>query len=62
VQRISVVTLHGPSLDKFIVPAAEFVDDENPQNYIGMTYKESLEANGGNEIDVQSSLDQIKLV
>ncbi|KAK2399327.1 2-oxoglutarate-dependent dioxygenase [Trifolium repens] len=62
VQRISVVTLHGPSLDKFVVPATEFVDDENPQKYIGMTYKESLEANGGNEIDVQSSLDQIKLV
>jgi len=27
-----------------------------------MTYKESLEANGGNEIDVESSLEQIKLV
>lgn len=61
VQRISVVTLHGPSLDKFIVPGTEFVDDENPQNYIGMTYKESLKANGGNEIGVQSSLEQIKL-
>ncbi|XP_045808623.1 2-oxoglutarate-dependent dioxygenase 19-like [Trifolium pratense] len=62
VQRISVVTLHGPPLDKFIVPATEFVDDENPQNYNGMTYKESLKANGNNEIDVKSSLDQIKLV
>ncbi|CAK8569465.1 unnamed protein product [Lathyrus sativus] len=62
VQRTSVVTLHGPSLDKFIVPDTKFVDDENPQNYIGMTYKESLEANGGSLIDVQSSLEQIKLV
>ncbi|RHN77742.1 putative flavanone 3-dioxygenase [Medicago truncatula] len=62
VQRISVVTLHGPSLDKFIAPATEFVDDKNPMNYIGMTYKESLVANGGNVIDVESSLEQIKIV
>ncbi|KAK7294511.1 hypothetical protein RJT34_17400 [Clitoria ternatea] len=46
VQRISVVTLHGPSQDK----------------YRGMTYKESLVANGGDEIDVQSSIQQLRLV
>ncbi|XP_058727152.1 1-aminocyclopropane-1-carboxylate oxidase-like [Vicia villosa] len=62
VKRISIVTLHGPSLDKFIVPDTKFVDDENPQNYIGMTYKKSLEANGNKPIDAQSSLEQIKLV
>ncbi|CAL5206065.1 unnamed protein product [Lathyrus oleraceus] len=61
VQRISIVTLHGPSLDKFVVPDTKFVDDENPQTYIGMTYRESLEANGDNLIDLQSSLELIKL-
>ncbi|XP_020224720.1 flavanone 3-dioxygenase 3 [Cajanus cajan] len=62
VQRISVVTLHGPALDKFISPSTEFVDRENQQKYQGMTYKESLEANGGDEIDVQSSLEKLRLV
>ncbi|KAG5129175.1 hypothetical protein JHK84_035572 [Glycine max] len=62
VPRISVVTLHGPALDKFISPGVEFVDEEHPQNYHGMTYKESLEANGGDQIDVQSSLDKLRLV
>ncbi|CAK8569464.1 unnamed protein product [Lathyrus sativus] len=61
VQRISIATLHGPSLDKFIVPDTKFIDDESPQSYIGMTYKESLEANGDSPIDVQSSLELIKL-
>ncbi|KAL9331002.1 hypothetical protein ACSQ67_000612 [Phaseolus vulgaris] len=61
VPRISVVTLHGPELDKFISPAVEFVDEEHPQKYHGMTYKESLEANGGDDIDVQSSLEKLKI-
>lgn len=62
VQRFTVVTVHGPSLDKVISPCSEFVDEEHPQGYRGMTYKESLEANGDDEIDVQSSLEQVKLV
>ncbi|XP_027368299.1 flavanone 3-dioxygenase 3-like [Abrus precatorius] len=62
VQRISVVTLHGPALDKFISPGTEFIDEEHPQKYRGLTYKESLEASGGDEIDVQSSLEQLRLV
>ncbi|BAT82175.1 hypothetical protein LR48_Vigan07g227200 [Vigna angularis] len=62
VPRISVVTLHGPQLAKFISPGVEFVDEEHPQSYHGMTYKESLEANGGDEIDVQSSLDKIRFL
>ncbi|XP_027368300.1 1-aminocyclopropane-1-carboxylate oxidase 1-like [Abrus precatorius] len=62
VQRITVVTLHGPSLDKFIGPGTEFVNEENPQKYRGMTYKESLEANGGGEIDIHSALKQLRLV
>ncbi|KAI9097786.1 hypothetical protein K1719_025557 [Acacia pycnantha] len=42
--------------------APEFVNEEHPQAYVGMTYKQSLEANGGDEIDAQSSLDQIRLL
>ncbi|CAJ1971962.1 unnamed protein product [Sphenostylis stenocarpa] len=62
VPRISVVTLHGPALEKFISPSAEFIDEEHPQKYHGMTYKESLEANGGDDIDVQSSLDKLRFI
>ena len=61
VKRISVATLHGPSLDSFVSPAPEFVDESHPPMYRGMTYKQSLEANGGDEIDVQSSLEQIRV-
>ncbi|XP_028781576.1 flavanone 3-dioxygenase 3-like [Neltuma alba] len=61
VQRFTVVTLHGPSIDKFVAPAREFVDEDHPQAYLGMTYKQSLEAKGHNEIDVKSSLDKIRL-
>ncbi|KAG4403549.1 hypothetical protein AAZX31_01G125200 [Glycine max] len=62
VRRISVVGIHGPSLDKLISPSIEFVDEKHPQGYRGMTYKESLEVNGDDEIDVQSSLEQARLV
>lgn len=61
VKRISVATLHGPSLDAFVSPAPEFVDDSHPPAYRGMTYKQSLQANGSDEIDVQSSIEQIRL-
>ncbi|KAJ1390881.1 Oxoglutarate/iron-dependent dioxygenase [Sesbania bispinosa] len=62
VQRISVITVHGPSLEKVISPGIEFIDEEHPQGYRAMTNKESLEANGDDEIDVQSSLEQLRLV
>ena len=61
VKRISVATLHGPSLDAYVKPAPEFVDDSHPPAYRGATYKQSLEAHGGDEIDVQSSLEQLRI-
>ncbi|MED6163369.1 hypothetical protein PIB30_079232 [Stylosanthes scabra] len=61
VQRVSVVSLHGPSLDKVIGPGEEFVDDEHPKKYHGTTYKASLEANGCDLIDVQSSLADLRI-
>eukprot|EP00258_Populus_trichocarpa_P020367 XP_006388438.2 flavanone 3-dioxygenase 3 [Populus trichocarpa] len=61
VRRISLATLHGPSLDTFVIPATKFVDHFHPLGYRGMTYKESLEANGHHEIEVQSCLEQLRL-
>ncbi|KAL5571726.1 hypothetical protein UlMin_021323 [Ulmus minor] len=60
VKRISVATLHGPSLETLVAPAPEFVNEFHPPAYQGITYKQSLEANGGDEIDVQSSLQQLR--
>ncbi|XP_062076091.1 2-oxoglutarate-dependent dioxygenase 19-like [Humulus lupulus] len=61
VKRISVATLHGPSLDAFVKPAPEFVDDDtHPPAYGGATYKHYLQANGHDEIDVQSSIHQFR--
>ncbi|XP_060675082.1 2-oxoglutarate-dependent dioxygenase 21, chloroplastic isoform X3 [Ziziphus jujuba] len=60
-RRLTVATLHGPSLDTFVSPAVEFLDDSHPPLYRGKTYKQSLEANGHDEIDVQFSLQQIRL-
>ncbi|KAF9682688.1 hypothetical protein SADUNF_Sadunf05G0134700 [Salix dunnii] len=61
VKRISLATLHGPSLDTLVIPASEFVDQFHRLGYRGMTYKESLEANGHYEIEVQSCLEQLRL-
>ncbi|KAG4154780.1 hypothetical protein ERO13_D03G070102v2 [Gossypium hirsutum] len=61
VNRISMATLHGPSLDIFVAPASRFIDESHPPAYRGMTYKESLELNGSDEIDVQSSLSLLRI-
>ncbi|MED6195326.1 hypothetical protein PIB30_036881 [Stylosanthes scabra] len=62
IERISVVTLHGPSLHKVISPGKEFVDDEHPKKYHEITYKESLEGNGlFGPIDLHSSIAQLRL-
>ncbi|CAL8988994.1 unnamed protein product [Prunus brigantina] len=57
VKRISAATLHGPSLDAFVSPEPEFVDDSHPTVKI----PQSLQANGSDVIDVQSSIEQIRL-
>ncbi|XP_017632685.1 2-oxoglutarate-dependent dioxygenase 21, chloroplastic-like [Gossypium arboreum] len=61
VKRISTATLHGPSLDTFVAPAPRLIDKSHPPTYRGMTYKESLEFNGFDEIDMQSSLIQLRM-
>ena len=61
VKRISLPTVHGPTLDKFVIPADEFVDEFHPPAYRGMTYKEGLEANGYHVIDGKSCMVQLRL-
>ncbi|CAN1292743.1 2-oxoglutarate-dependent dioxygenase 19 [Linum perenne] len=62
VRRISIATLHGPSIDKFVAPAPEFVDESHPLGYRGMTYSEFLKANNCYEIEVQSCLEQLRIL
>ncbi|GLU00933.1 hypothetical protein SLE2022_182670 [Rubroshorea leprosula] len=61
VRRISMATLHGPALEAAIAPETAFVNQSHPPAYPGMTYKEYLEFNGFDEIDVQSSITQLRL-
>ncbi|XP_034229736.1 protein DMR6-LIKE OXYGENASE 1-like [Prunus dulcis] len=61
VRRVSVATVHGPSLDTFVKPAPEFVGESHPPAYRGMIYKDSLEANGYHEIDGKSCMAQLRL-
>ncbi|PQQ05504.1 protein DMR6-LIKE OXYGENASE 1 [Prunus yedoensis var. nudiflora] len=61
VRRVSVATVHGPSLDTFVKPAPEFVGESYPPAYRGMIYKDSLEANGYHEIDGKSCIAQLRI-
>ncbi|EEF42054.1 Leucoanthocyanidin dioxygenase, putative [Ricinus communis] len=56
IKRISMAKIHGPSLDTFMTPAPEFVDQSRPPAYRGMAYIESLEANDYHQIDVHSNM------
>ena len=62
VQRISLIGIHGPSLDRLISPSTKFVDEKHPKQYREMTFKEFVEVNGDDEVDVKSSLEQARLV
>ncbi|CAI0396066.1 unnamed protein product [Linum tenue] len=61
-KRITLVTLHGPSADKFVAPAQEFVDDSHPLAYRGMTYSDGLKSNDNHEIEVQSCTAQHRIL
>ncbi|CAI0544590.1 unnamed protein product [Linum tenue] len=61
-RRISIGTLHGPSINKFVAPTSEFVDDTHPPAYRGITYSEALEANDRYEIEVQSCIEQLRIL
>ncbi|CAN1175990.1 2-oxoglutarate-dependent dioxygenase 19 [Linum perenne] len=62
VRRISISIFHGPSIETYVTPGTEFVDEVRRLGYRGMTYSESLEANDRYEIEVQSCIKQLRLV
>ncbi|CAI0392090.1 unnamed protein product [Linum tenue] len=62
VERISIGILHGPPIDEFVAPAPEFVDDNDPLAYRGITYSDALEANDRYEFEVQSCIDQLRIL
>ncbi|KAL9277117.1 hypothetical protein ACSQ67_025334 [Phaseolus vulgaris] len=62
VQRISLIGIHGPSLDRLISLSTKFVDEKHPKQYREMTFKEFVEVNGDDEVDPKSSLEQARLV
>jgi len=57
-----VVGIHGPSLDKLISPSTKFVDEKHSKKYCEMTFKESLEVNGDDQVDGKSSIEQARLL
>ncbi|OMO89439.1 hypothetical protein CCACVL1_07825 [Corchorus capsularis] len=61
VRRVTFPLFMGPSLEATVSPAPEFVDEDNPPAYRGMTYKEYLEANQHHVIEGKSCLQQIRL-
>lgn len=59
--RISLAMAHGPSLNKVITPAPELINDiSNPPAYVGMTYKEYIELQQSNQLDMKSCLDRVR--
>ncbi|XP_022766327.1 flavanone 3-dioxygenase 3-like [Durio zibethinus] len=62
VRRVTFPLFLGPSLEAVVSPAPEFVDDNHPSAYRGMTYKDYLEANQHHVIDGKSCLKQIRLI
>ncbi|CAI0395813.1 unnamed protein product [Linum tenue] len=62
VERISIGILHGPSIDEFVAPGPEFINGNHPLAYRGITYSNALEANDRYEIEVQSCIDQLRIL
>ncbi|XP_021295997.1 protein DMR6-LIKE OXYGENASE 2-like [Herrania umbratica] len=61
IRRVTCPLFMGPSLEAFVSPALEFVDDDHPPAYRGMSYKDYLEANQFHIIEGKSCLKQIRL-
>lgn len=60
--RISLATPTGPSLDTVVTPAAKLLDNANDRPaYIGMKYKDYLEAQQSNMLDGKSILDRVRV-
>ncbi|CAL1411200.1 unnamed protein product [Linum trigynum] len=61
-RRISLGILHGPFVEQFVAPTSEFMDDADSTAYRGTTYSDALQANGRYEIEVQSCIEQLRML
>ncbi|XP_063944295.1 2-oxoglutarate-dependent dioxygenase 19 [Daucus carota subsp. sativus] len=59
--RISAVTVYGPEVNKLVIPAPEFVDDNNPPAYRGMKYGDYFIADQTSTTKGVSSLDMVRI-
>ncbi|KAL1802530.1 hypothetical protein ACET3Z_031177 [Daucus carota] len=59
--RISMVTLYGAKVNKLVVPAPEFVDDNNPPAYRGMKYGDYFIADQTSTTKGVTSLDLVRI-
>ncbi|XP_068641462.1 2-oxoglutarate-dependent dioxygenase 19-like isoform X1 [Aristolochia californica] len=60
--RISIAMAHGPSLETFVGPAPELVDDEShPAAYREMKYRDYLEFQQSNRLNGKTCLDLVRL-
>lgn len=59
--RISIPTFYGPAVNKVVVPAPEFVDDEtNPAAYRGMTFRDYFIADQTSTTKKVTTLDLVR--
>ncbi|KAM7252048.1 hypothetical protein ACFE04_023931 [Oxalis oulophora] len=58
--RISIASAFGPSLDTVVSPAKALINNESPQAYIGMTYRNYFKLQQSNNIDGKSALDRVR--
>ncbi|KAK1386150.1 Fe2OG dioxygenase domain-containing protein [Heracleum sosnowskyi] len=59
--RISSATVYGPEVNKFVVPAPKFVDDNNPPVYRGMKYGDYFIADQTSTTKGVTSLDLVRI-
>ncbi|KAK2659832.1 hypothetical protein Ddye_006365 [Dipteronia dyeriana] len=58
--RLSILTSHGPPLDKVVAPAPELLHRENrPSAYRGIKYKEYIELQQINSLDGKSCMTRV---
>ncbi|KAJ8762835.1 hypothetical protein K2173_022964 [Erythroxylum novogranatense] len=60
-RRVTLPMFLGPSLDALVCPSPQFVDENHPPRYVGITYEDYLEANQHHIIEGKSCMQQIRL-
>ncbi|KAK9120961.1 hypothetical protein Syun_018578 [Stephania yunnanensis] len=60
-ERLSIASLHSLALEKYIGPAAELVNEQNPKAYKESSFKDFLDHIGKNDIMQQRFIDTLKI-